>query len=66
MHSTGRSPGGSLYRPQPLSPLRHGEEPSENTTIASQQPPSYDSITKDENNETGTSQEASPPPPYKP
>lgn len=65
--SEGRGTGGSLYRPQPLCPLRHGEEPSENTTIASQQPPSYDSVSKDnDQSEAGAAHLTAPPPPYKP
>ena len=64
---SGRGTGGSLYRPQPLCPLRHGEEPSENTTIASQQPPSYDSVSKDnDQSEAGAAHLTAPPPPYKP
>lgn len=56
----------SLYRPQPLCPLRHGEDtPSELTTITAQQPPSYDSIAK--GTQPGPSNEdISPPPPYAP
>ncbi|KAL5250456.1 hypothetical protein ACHWQZ_G016250 [Mnemiopsis leidyi] len=57
---------GSMYHPQPPCSQHHGQ-PSESTAIASQQPPSYDSVSKNNNRtENSSSQEASPPPPYKP